>query len=70
VFADIIHFYRSKNLRPIIYQSMLDDERFELNHKLFREMNKKGLTNQNGERIISLMKTKVSENNVPRHLYL
>ena len=27
--ADIIDFYRSKNLRPIIYQSMLDDGWFE-----------------------------------------
>ena len=29
VLADIIHFYGSKNLRPIIYQSMLDDGWFE-----------------------------------------
>ena len=29
VLADVIHFYRSKNLRPIIYQSMLDDGWFE-----------------------------------------
>ena len=29
VLADVIQFYRSKNLRPIIYQSMLDDGWFE-----------------------------------------
>ena len=29
VLADITDFYRSKNLRPIIYQSMLDDGWFE-----------------------------------------
>ena len=29
VLTDITRFYRSKNLRPIIYQSMLDDGWFE-----------------------------------------
>lgn len=29
VLSDIVHFYRSKGIRPIIYQSMLDDNWFE-----------------------------------------
>ena len=29
VLSDIIHFYSSKGIRPIIYQSMLDDNWFE-----------------------------------------
>ncbi len=28
VLSDIVHFYRSKGIRPIIYQSMLDDNWF------------------------------------------